>query len=94
MIAVHHADGQSCDEEAAEDADSQASVGPMHDCSTHGTIRQMATTVAERADVRAKPVLSVIATIHIAFRSLEDATFFSASPPDTTPPTTPVVLRI
>ena len=95
-VAVHHGGGQTCDEPVAEYAGSQLSVVPMHDCSSHTLNRQAITTIAERADIILKPVVSVIATIYIAVRFSEDrrSTFVSASPPGTAPPTTPVVLRI
>jgi len=95
-LVVHHGDGQTCDEAAPEYADSQLSVVPTHDCSSHSLIRQPITTIAERADILGKPVISVIATIDLAIRFPEDgrSTFVFASPPGTAPPTTPVVLRI
>jgi hypothetical protein len=37
-VAVHHADEQTR-EAAPEYAESQARVVPMHDCSSHGTMR-------------------------------------------------------
>ena len=94
-IAAHHADGRTCDDAAPQDGP-QIATALTHDCTSHSLIRQAATTVAERADIIAKPVVSAIATIHIAFRFLEDArsTVFSPSPPGTAPATIAVVLRI
>jgi len=97
-VAAHHGSGQECEEPARPSTGTQISGASGHDCSTHDAgIRQVATTAAERADVTAKSVPSVISTVQTTFETLHAvrSIFDYTAPPGTAPPTTtPFVLRV
>ena len=98
QTASHHGKDPKCAEPAPPSSGSQISDQAAHDCSTHASMRQVATTPAERADLSAKTAPSVIGSPALgesaALHEGRDA-FDYAVPRGTAPPTArPVVLRV
>ena len=95
--ASHHASGAACEETAPSSDGPQISSPASHDCTSHQSVRDVATTVGPRTALSLPLIQLPSSAVHatqslIASRAL--GTDYT-SPPGTTPPTTiPVVLRV
>ena len=99
QTASHHGNDPECEEPATPSPGPQIIGQSAHDCSTHdASMRQVATMVAQRADLSAKSAPSVIDSPSLGeFMVLHEAknSFDYTAPPGTAPPTAiPLVLRV
>jgi hypothetical protein len=98
LKTAHHGTHRTCAEPAPSSPGPQMSGASGHGCSAHdASIRPVATTAAERADLSAKSAPSVVGTTANTVVTLHDTQFpFDyTAPPGTAPPTTrPDVLRV
>jgi hypothetical protein len=97
--AAHHGNDPKCAEPATPSPAPQIGGTSAHDCNTHdASIRQVATTAVERADLSAKVLSSVVdSTSRAEFVPLREGrnSFAYSAPAGTDPPTArPVVLRV
>jgi hypothetical protein len=94
----HHGKDSKCEEPARSSSGAQISGQSEHDCSTHPSMQQVATTAPERADLSAKAASTLIDAVSLGevvlLRNRNDS-FDYAAPPGAAPPTArPVVLRV
>jgi hypothetical protein len=96
--AAHHGNDPKCAEPATPSSGPQINGATAHDCSTHQSMRQVATTAVERIDLSARVLSAVVgSTSRAESVLLHDGwdSFAYTSPPGTDPPTVrPVVLRV
>ena len=98
MAVAHHGSGPECEESAHASTVIHISGGSGDDCSTHDAgVREVATTAPERADsftASASLIASGTQTTLESVRQIQSR-FDSNDPPGTSsPPTTPLVLRV
>jgi hypothetical protein len=99
QAASHHGKNSKCEQPATPSPGPEISGKSAHDCSTHhASMRQVATTAAERPDLSAKSAPGLIGSPSLSeFVVLHDArdSFDYTASSGTAPPTAiPVVLRV
>ena len=95
--SAHHGTNKDCEESPGVSNGPQIQGVSEHDCSNHdAAVRRVATTVAERIDLRTAPaVFAGLASFAYTSLPARAATFEYTSPPGSAPPTTtPLVLRV
>ena len=95
--ASHHGSGAPCEETAPSSNGPQISSPANHDCTSHLSVGDVATTVGQRTDLSV-PLIQVPSSAADATQSLIASRALGTdytSPPGKTPPTTiPLVLRV
>jgi hypothetical protein len=97
--STHHGKDPKCEEPARSTSGPQIGGQSEHDCSTHdASLRPVATTARERADLSAKVASALIDSNSLGelepLHSGEDAFDYSAAPGTAPPTARPVVLRV
>lgn len=96
--SAHHGSDKNCEEVARASTGVQIESTSDHDCiNDDAAIRQVASTVPERVELKAAAIVFALAAGHTSFRSLplSAPAIDDASPPGCAPQTTtPLVLRV
>ena len=96
--AAHHGSHENCAEVARLSTGVTLEGASDHDCSNHdAAIRQVASIISERVDLKAAAIVFALCAGHSPFSSLplSAPAIDDASPPGTAPrTTTPLVLRV
>ena len=95
--SAHHGSDKDCADPPRPSNEPGIQGLSEHDCSNHdAAVRPVATTAAERIDLRTAPALFAgLATFTLSSLPASALAFEYTSPPGTAPPTTtPLVLRV
>ena len=96
--SAHHGSDENCEAAARPSTGVQIESATDHDCGNHdAAIRQVASTVPERVELKAAAIVFALSAGHTSFSSLplRARALADASPPGTAPrTTTPLVLRV
>ena len=96
--STHHGSDKNCEEVARPSTGVQIESASDHDCRNHdAAVRQIASTVPERVELKAAAIVFAFSAGHTSFSllPLSSPAIDDASPPGTAPRTTiPLVLRV